>query len=68
MPPQKFNYKLTCAKCGTIYLRIPKFVTYKTMIHCSICDAVLGTWKELAREANIYMEAEPLRPCLYGQA
>jgi len=48
--PQKINYKLTCPKCGVIYLRIPYGVTSDTVIHCSICNSTLGTWREL--EAN----------------
>lgn len=45
--PQKLDFELTCPKCGKIYLRIPKTLTYTTMIHCSLCETPLGTWREL---------------------
>ncbi|NTS31373.1 hypothetical protein HQ945_08915 [Phyllobacterium sp. BT25] len=45
--PKYLDHELTCPNCGTIYLRIPHDVDSFTLIRCSRCDALLGTWSEL---------------------
>ena len=45
--PQYLNFKLTCPKCGVIYLNIPDDVSDSTVIRCSQCNTPRGTWQEL---------------------
>ncbi|UXN66269.1 hypothetical protein N8E89_24130 (plasmid) [Phyllobacterium sp. A18/5-2] len=45
--PKRLDSKLACRKCDTIYLTLTQNVTYRTRIHCSVCDEYLGTWAEL---------------------
>ena len=48
-PTEKYmDHELTCPQCGTIYLRIPENLNGHTLIHCSTCGLVLGTWGELS--------------------
>jgi ribosomal protein L37AE/L43A len=47
MPEEYLDHKLECPNCKTIYLKIPRGATESTIITCSQCGHVLGTWGEL---------------------
>jgi hypothetical protein len=47
---QRFDQRLECSDCNTIYLDIPDYAVSQTLVHCSTCHKVLGSWGEL--EAN----------------
>ncbi|MCV0396789.1 MAG: hypothetical protein K5872_20765 [Rhizobiaceae bacterium] len=44
---KRLDDKLDCKRCGTISLEIPEDATEDTLIHCSSCGALMGTWGEL---------------------
>jgi hypothetical protein len=41
------DHLLECPHCGTIRLRIPKDADGSTIIRCSDCNRLIGTWDEI---------------------
>ena len=58
MKEEYLNHKLECPVCKTIYLQIPKSAGEDTLIHCSICNRVLGAWGDLQDDFALQDDAE----------